>query len=601
MRGLDTTRDEPLPPTVAALISRLEHLRPAAPPTVDEPATLTGPPRAASQPTLPPDYPFLAPPQQADELGRLGNFRVLRKLGRGGMGVVFQGEDPVLKRPVALKVMQPELAALPDARQRFLLEARAAAALNHEHVVPIWHVVQEPVPFIVMPLLQGEPLDGRLRREPLMPIAEVLRIGREVAEGLAAAHAKGVLHRDIKPANLWLTADSGRVLILDFGLARLVEADNCLTQAGALPGTPPYMSPEQANRQLLDARSDLFSLGCVLYEAATGRRAFDRPTVTAVLRAVAEHHPPAPHQLRPEVPQALSQLILQLLSKDPDQRPASAQAVAQALRALETALPPTPDHLAETIVTPTPPPRGRRWPARRALAALAAGLLAALGLGGWALMRDGANPASSRVPSSTVSSYQGAVDVLVWSRADGQARKLRLADPGSLPLRPGDQFRVIAHVTPSAYLYLFWIDSEGQIHPVYPWHPGQWNTRPLTETPRARLELPPKETAGYTLTGEHEGMETLVLLACDRPLAADDAELQSCLGRLPPQRPVQDRRSAVWFENGQVVEHDPARLRAHFKITEIDDPVLRLQKHLRTQLQPLGRFSAAVSFARLGK
>jgi len=96
-------------------------------------------------------------------------------------------------------------------------------------------------------------------------------------------------------------------------------------------------------------------------------------------------------------------------------------------------------------------------------------------------------------------------------------------------------------------------------------------------------------------------METLVLLACDRPLAADDAELQSCLGRLPPQRPVQDRRSAVWFENGQVVEHDPARLRAHFKITEIDDPVLRLQKHLRTQLQPLGRFSAAVSFARLGK
>src|SRR6202043_252637 len=170
--------------------------------------------------------------------------------GHGGMGVVFLGEDAKLGRKVAIKAMLPHLAGSKSSQQRFLREARAAAALEHDHIVPIFHVDEDRgAPFIVMPFLKGEPLDARLERDRSLPPAEVLRIGREVAEGLGAAHEAGLVHRDIKPANIWLeTQPSGppRAMILDFGLAR-VQADNIqITQSGVIVGTPAYMSPEQA-------------------------------------------------------------------------------------------------------------------------------------------------------------------------------------------------------------------------------------------------------------------------------------------------------------------------------------------------------------------
>jgi hypothetical protein len=150
-------------------------------------------------------YDFLAPPEAPDELGRLGCYRVLEVLGAGGMGVVFRAEDPTLKRKVALKAMLPALAASESARQRFLREAQTAAAIEHDHIVPIYQVGEDRgVPFIAMPLLKGMPLDERLRRERILPLADTLRIGRETARGLQAAHAAGLIHRDIKPANLWL-------------------------------------------------------------------------------------------------------------------------------------------------------------------------------------------------------------------------------------------------------------------------------------------------------------------------------------------------------------------------------------------------------------
>ena len=148
---------------------------------------------------------FLAPPERPDEIGRLGPYRVLAVLGQGGMGVVFRAEDPALDRPVALKAMLPGMAAVPTATERFLREAKAAAALKHEHIVTIYQVGEDRgVPFLAMEFLEGEPLDDRLRREGRLPLAEVLRIGREIAVGLAAAHDRGLVHRDIKPANLWL-------------------------------------------------------------------------------------------------------------------------------------------------------------------------------------------------------------------------------------------------------------------------------------------------------------------------------------------------------------------------------------------------------------
>jgi hypothetical protein len=283
-------------------------------------------------------FPFLGPPQEAGELGRLGGYRVLSLIGRGGMGMVFRAEDPGLHRQVALKVMSPALAEEEVARQRFLREARTTAAVEDDHIVPIHQVGEDRgLPFLTMPLLNGESLRARLERDRQLPMAEVLRIGREVAEGLAAAHANGLIHRDVKPANIWLEGERGRVKILDFGLARKIQGDPHLTQSGAILGTPAYMAPEQARGEKVDGRADLFSLGCVLYRLSTGRMPFRGADLVSTLLAVATEQPKAPLTINPQVPPALSTLVLLLLAKDPKDRPASGQAVVEALQAIEKA------------------------------------------------------------------------------------------------------------------------------------------------------------------------------------------------------------------------------------------------------------------------
>jgi serine/threonine protein kinase/WD40 repeat protein len=319
-------------------------------------------PGAANQPQATASYraewtEFLAPAQAADEIGRLGVYRILSVLGAGGMGVVFKAEDPHLNRPVALKAMLPALAATGTARERFKREAQAAAAIDHDHIVHIYQVSEDRgIPYIAMQLLQGEPLDQRLKRERIPPLAEILRISRETAEGLAAAHARGLIHRDIKPANIWLEskgagtgarADKGtpdsahstprppRVKILDFGLARNTGGETHLTQQGSIVGTPAYMAPEQATGEKIDARCDLFSLGCVLYRLCTGDVPFKGTDTIAILVAVATDKPKPPRELNADVPPALSDLIMQLLEKKPELRPASATSVVHALQAIE--------------------------------------------------------------------------------------------------------------------------------------------------------------------------------------------------------------------------------------------------------------------------
>jgi hypothetical protein len=305
-------------------------------------------PPARPGPAPPPDYPFLAPPQGPEELGRLGGYRILGVLGAGAMGVVFQAEDPHLKRLVALKVLRPSLAASADFHRRFLREAQLAAAIEHEHLVTVYQAGEDRgVPFLAMKLLRGETLEERLQRAGgRLPLAAVLRVGREIAEGLAAAHAAGLIHRDIKPANIWLEeathADAGalsggRVKIVDFGLARGSEPDAQFTQAGAVIGTPAYMAPEQANAAAVDARCDLFSLGVVLYRACTGRLPFGGKDTLSVLSALATQTPPPPHRLVPALPRACSALVMRLLAKDPADRPQSAREVVEALAALERA------------------------------------------------------------------------------------------------------------------------------------------------------------------------------------------------------------------------------------------------------------------------
>jgi serine/threonine protein kinase len=253
------------------------------------------------------------------------------------MGVVFQAEDLHLKRLVALKVMRPSLAASADYHRRFLREAQLAAALDHEHIVTVYQVGKDRgVPFLAMKLLQGETLEDRLQRTGgRLALPEVLRIGREVAEGLSGAHAQGLVHRDIKPANIWLEAGRDRVKIVDFGLARGSSSDAQFTQAGTVIGTPAYMAPEQANAAPVDHRCDLFSLGAVLYRTSTGKAPFGDQETLSVLSALATKTPPSPHQLVPSLSRAFSRLVMRLLAKTPAHRPQTAQDVVEAIAALE--------------------------------------------------------------------------------------------------------------------------------------------------------------------------------------------------------------------------------------------------------------------------
>ncbi len=276
---------------------------------------------------------------------RFGEFRILGELGRGGMGVVYRAEDPNLKREIAIKVMLPQYAANPDAKARFVREARSQAKVEHEHVAAIFHVAEHAgVPYLVMPLLKGMTLQAAIKANPRPPLTEVIRITREVAEGLAAAHEKGLVHRDIKPANIWLEGKKLRVRVLDFGLARAadVEAtdtnDGPLTAEGAIVGTPAYMSPEQARGDAVDGRTDLFSLGVMLYQMSAGELPFRGGSALAVLSALALHVPPPLSEKNPSVPPALSNLTERLLSKTAAGRPATAEAAAEELRAIELGL-----------------------------------------------------------------------------------------------------------------------------------------------------------------------------------------------------------------------------------------------------------------------
>lgn len=281
-------------------------------------------------------YEFLAPPQQSGELGRLGHYRVLKVLGSGGMGVVFLAEDPKLKRAVALKAMKPSLLASAAAGRRFVREAQAMAAVKHDHIVTIHQVDEDRgVPFLAMELLDGETLEDRLKRDARLPLAEVLRIGREIAAGLAAAHKQNLIHRDVKPANIWLEGEVSRVKIVDFGLARASAEDSKATQQGVIIGTPAYMAPEQARGETVDHRGDLFSLGCVLYRMSTGKSAFQGKNTPATLLAVTHDDPTPPRQLNPDLPPELADLIQCLLAKDPAKRPDTARQVGDTLAQIE--------------------------------------------------------------------------------------------------------------------------------------------------------------------------------------------------------------------------------------------------------------------------
>ena len=266
----------------------------------------------------------------------ISHYRILDKLGEGGMGEVYRAEDSSLGRTVALKFLAAHLLHDAEAKQRFLREARAAAALHHPNICTVFEVAEaEGKTFLAMAYLEGESLEDRIARGPL-PLNETLEIGRQIAEGLEAAHEKGVVHRDIKPANVMVDA-KGRATILDFGLARLAEASN-LTRADQTVGTMAYMSPEQIQGGEVGPRTDVWALGCTLYEMVAGARPFQGQYDQALAYEIVQQEPEPLTAVRTGVPMELEFIVGECLAKDRDDRTATAQEVARKLRTLSEKL-----------------------------------------------------------------------------------------------------------------------------------------------------------------------------------------------------------------------------------------------------------------------
>lgn len=281
----------------------------------------------------------LDPPGDTESIGRIGRFAVRQLLARGGTGLVFEAVDGDSWQTVCLKLLQPHRAQHFVARQRFLGEAKTATRLQHPRIVPIYEVaLHGELPYLVMPLLAGQSLRARLHRDGRMDPKSAVRVARQVAEGLEHAHGLGILHRDIKPDNLWILP-SGEVQILDFGLARTADDQQPITLAGTVLGTPSYMSPEQVTGKPLDGRSDLFSLGVVLWEMLTGHSPFRRDNLFSTMMSVATDDVDIEGRLdRETLPAPLRDLLGRLLAKAPDQRPGSARELIQALDQVELAL-----------------------------------------------------------------------------------------------------------------------------------------------------------------------------------------------------------------------------------------------------------------------
>ena len=401
-------------------------------------------------------------------LGRtISHYRISSQLGAGGMGVVYAAEDVRLGRPVALKVVQEEFAKDPTVVERLRVEARAASALNHPNICTIYDVGEsEDRPFIVMELLKGQTLRSKLESGPLR-VSELVDIGIQVADALDAAHRSGILHRDIKPANLFLV-DRGVVKILDFGLAKrllrqpssattVVSESEFMTTQGLVVGTVAYMSPEQVSGEPLDGRTDIFSLGVVLYECATGRLPFTGKTPGVILAAILNQSPVAPTTLNPQIPMRLQEVVNNCLEKDPELRYPDAAALRADLKRIRRDLESGQSRVMGTASTSrvdgvvsrgepeqhragdagsTPEHRTRRW----ILAALTATAVTAALISAWILNRKAiteqpAPTIAARAPSAAAANI---IDLAAASLRAGNYREaLQYADD-ALTRAPND-------------------------------------------------------------------------------------------------------------------------------------------------------------------
>ncbi|MCA9120823.1 MAG: SUMF1/EgtB/PvdO family nonheme iron enzyme [Planctomycetaceae bacterium] len=396
---------------------------------------------------------YLQPATREDSLGRLGHYDVLNVVGKGAFGTVLRAFDTKLERIVAIKVLALEMASMSPARKRFLREARTSAQIRHENIVGIHSVEEEPIPYLVMEYIPGKTLQQQLEEHGPLDLLSVLRLGKQIADGLAAAHAQDLIHRDIKPGNILLEGGmEERIKITDFGLARTAD-DASMTQSGMIAGTPMYMAPEQAHGRKLDQRADLFSFGSVLYQMVSGRPPFRASNTVAVLKRVVEDTPRPIQEIIPEVPDWMCELIGHLHAKNPDERYQSAREVSELLaycaKELEAGrVPQIPnpskagqEHEAESVAIATTQREPSRQHSRRTKVAVAAiALLVLLGI----TEMTGVTQLASTIIRLTTGSGTLVIetdDPDVTIAINGEAVTIRGGGIDELTLRPG-QYRV---------------------------------------------------------------------------------------------------------------------------------------------------------------
>jgi tRNA A-37 threonylcarbamoyl transferase component Bud32 len=436
------------------------------------------------------DASLLVPSSNQDALGRLGKYDVLGIVGHGGMGVVFKAFDEKLRRTVAIKVLNRQLASSAVARRRFIREARAAAGINHENVVTIYAVEEHrDCPFIVMEYVGGGSLREHIRKHRCLEPLEAIRLSKEIAAGLAAAHAQGVIHRDIKPSNVMLEEGAVRVKITDFGLARAATDNIDLTSRGVAVGTAAYMSPEQVGGGKLDLRTDLFSLGCVMYAMIAGYSPFRGKHSLEMARKVSEYEPPPLEKTHEHIPPAFSEIVSRLLKKDPGARFQSATEVAEVLNRYLAVLHQTAtNEMSAVLRGHRLEGRARRRLLRWAVPLVAVVLMAALG---WLLIRAFRN-GGPRPPGAEITVAKS-ID------ADAQSISEALSQAG-----PGSVIRVIDAETYEEALEIsgeqfrgIRLEAEGE---------GATLAAPNDTTPVIQIrDVPDVVIRGFHIEGSHVG------------------------------------------------------------------------------------------------
>lgn len=518
-------------------------------------------------------------------------------LGRGSYGTVHLAFDQVLSRPVAVKVLHARSSS-PPAEADVIREAQTLARMDHPRILPVYDVYRndDGALCVVTKVAQGPSLADVLTQRR-QSFAESARLVAEVADALQHTHERGIIHRDIKPANILLDAD-GLPLVTDFGLA-LADIQQPV-RTGEVSGSPVYMSPEQVRGQShhLDGRTDLWSLGVVLYECLTGRRPFRAEKQADLFEEILQREPKPPRMIDAAIPEELQRIVLRALQKDIGQRYAAAADFSADLRAW-----------LATPSTALPRVEGKT-PAHRAGWLLAVSLIvvlvAVIAARPWQWNRPANAPnaipadvASTGTASSTPASappYQAAVNVRTWSEQNPARRGKWLHDPDVLPLHTDEAIRVEASIDPPGFAYLAWIDTRGNASPLYPWQPGDWSSRPTNEKPTSRISLPDTADSGWPLEGP-AGMETLVLLVRSEPLP-QTVDMQQLLAGLSAT-PLADQRAFLWFDDGKVPSGPDRGPRFH-ELKKLDDPLQKLQKTLRERSSPHFPVMRSVSFANAG-